>query len=271
MLWAVVPLKCGDAIKQRLGALFSVAERRVLCRAMVCDLLDALGACPEVGRTLLLSSDTEAVQLAAGAGAEHAPDPGGGLNEVAAAAARMVAERGGTQMLLVHADLPAAGAEEFSRLLADFPAAGPALHLVEDRCGRGSNVLLCTPPGVVPFHYGEDSAEQHLRAAQARGAAVRRSFFPGLSLDVDTPEDVRELLRRFGASKRALHTRALLDTPQMRRQLEQWQAQWVGREMERQKQAAADQAQDRGAQDEKVQDSQAQGGTAQDGEEGAAE
>ncbi len=263
MLWAVVPLKCGDAIKQRLGALFSVAERRVLCRAMVCDLLDALGACPEVGRTLLLSSDAEAVQLAAGAGAEHAPDPGGGLNEVAAAAARMVAEQGGTQMLLVHADLPAAGAEEFTRLLADFPAAGPALHLVEDRRGRGTNVLLCTPPGVVPFHYGEDSAEQHLRAAQARGAAVRRSFSPGLSLDVDTPEDVRELLRRFGASKRALHTRALLDTPQMRRQLEKWQAQWVGRETER---AAAGQALDRGAQDGEVQDSQAQ-----DGEEGAAE
>lgn len=222
MLWAVTPLKCGGQVKQRLAEVFSADERLELSRAMARDVLAALGACPEVEGVLLLSSDAAAQQLAVEAGAEHAADPGGGLNDVAAAAAQMVEERGGSHMLFVHADLPASDAAEFSGLIAELkPEAGPALCLAEDRRGQGTNALLCAPPGLIAFQYGPGSAQKHIEAAQAQGAAARRCFFPGLSLDVDTPEDLRELLRRFGDDGRAVHTLAVLAAPQMRRRLAQ--------------------------------------------------
>jgi 2-phospho-L-lactate guanylyltransferase (CobY/MobA/RfbA family) len=51
-----------------------------------------------------------------------------------------------------------------------------------------------SPPGVIPFLYGPDSASRHLAAATAAGSYARTARLPGFARDVDSPDDVSWLV-----------------------------------------------------------------------------
>ena len=73
---AILPVKRFDAAKQRLGRR---ARRRAAGRrwsaAMVADVLEAIGAARTIERTIVVSGDPVAQELAAAAGAEVVADP----------------------------------------------------------------------------------------------------------------------------------------------------------------------------------------------------
>ena len=66
--------------------------------------------------------------------------------------------------------------------------------MVESRDG-GTNAMLLRPPGKFPLRYGPGSYALHKSAAEKAGMTVRANFNRELRLDLDTPDDVRELLR----------------------------------------------------------------------------
>ena len=73
-------------------------------------------------------------------------------------------------------------------------ATAPAVTIAPSRDHRGSNAVLCSPPDVFPFGFGEDSFYPHLAAARAIGiepAVVERA---GIGLDIDTPGDLEVFL-----------------------------------------------------------------------------
>ena len=72
---AVLPVKRFDAAKQRLAAGIDAARRPELAAAMVADVLEAIGAARTIERTIVVSGDPLAQELAAEAGAEVVPDP----------------------------------------------------------------------------------------------------------------------------------------------------------------------------------------------------
>ena len=81
--------------------------------------------------------------------------------------------------------------------------------LVESRDG-GTNAMLLNPPGRFALAYGPGSHAKHRAAAEAAGMAVIANHNRELTLDLDTPDDIRELLRaprgRQGAAGRYLQT-----------------------------------------------------------------
>jgi 2-phospho-L-lactate guanylyltransferase (CobY/MobA/RfbA family) len=105
------------------------------------------------------------------------------------AAARAV-EAGATRILVLHTDLPMLQPEDAEALLA----AGETAEIViaHDRHQVGTNALL-TPPGAIPYAFGQNSYHAHLDLARAAGyepAIVARA---GLAFDVDYPGDLDEL------------------------------------------------------------------------------
>ena len=66
---------------------------------------------------------------------------------------------------------------------------------------RGSNCIAVTPPGLIPFSFGNDSFRPHLAAARARGVEPRILDLPGIGLDIDTPDDLRQLIARGGGTR----------------------------------------------------------------------
>jgi len=67
--------------------------------------------------------------------------------------------------------------------------------VVPDRHGEGTNALLLTPPGAIAPSFGPGSLERHVRAAGAAGMAYTVARIPSLMLDIDTGQDLNELVR----------------------------------------------------------------------------
>ncbi|MFQ5775577.1 MAG: 2-phospho-L-lactate guanylyltransferase [Kiloniellaceae bacterium] len=194
--WAVVPVKRLDAAKHRLADVLAPAERRALARAMLEDVLGALGAARGLAGIAVVSADRDVICLTRKFGARVLAETGPpDLNAAVRGAARVLAAKGCAPMLVVPADVPLVTAAEIQRILAAHQGA-PAVTLVPARDGEGTNGLACSPPDVIAPCFGEDSLARHLEAARRRGIAPTVVRLSGLGLDVDTPADLRALLAR---------------------------------------------------------------------------
>lgn len=192
-LVAVVPVRALEGAKSRLGDRLDAEERQ----ALVLGLLDrTIRATEEVGTlepVVVVSPDPAVLRAASAAGATPIRQLDDGLNEGLRAAARWAIADGATALLTLSADLPAVSAEAIRSIVA---AAGRAIRpgrplvvIVADRHRRGTNALLVSPPGAIPFAFGADSRAAHLAAAGAVGAETVELGGP-LTLDLDLPEDL---------------------------------------------------------------------------------
>ncbi|HEX3239549.1 MAG TPA: 2-phospho-L-lactate guanylyltransferase [Solirubrobacterales bacterium] len=189
MATAIVPVKRFDEAKQRLTAGYEPERRRALVGAMVADVLEAIGQARSVERTIVITGDPIAQELAAEAGAEVIPDPGdlGHVEATQAGIAR--AEVDGSEcVVLLPGDCPLLDPRELDKLLTGVPERYVAI--VPDRHGTGTNALVLRPPGAIVPAFGEGSCERHIAAARAAGVPFGVEELPSLGLDLDTPADV---------------------------------------------------------------------------------
>ena len=202
--WVLIPLKSLERGKERLAETLPESLRGELIVAMLQDLIQALLAVPIApARVLLVTEDEAAWRLAQiyGIACFHpAPTEHDPLNAALAQASRHVAAQGGGEILIVHADLPYARAEDFRACLAahraDDAATGQArVTLLSDRSGTGTNCLLLTPPCAIELQFGSDSRARHGAACAASGVAYREIACAGLARDIDFPADFLELKR----------------------------------------------------------------------------
>ena len=192
-IWAAVPVKEFAGAKQRLTSLLTPEQRRALAEAMLEDVLAALAEAPLAG-IMVNTVDPKATELARRYGARVVTDDAhtGHTGAVTAMARILAAE--GNDMLTVPGDIPRVTATEIAILIeARRPA--PSLTIVPARDELGSNAMLCSPPLVMPFRFGDNSYFPHLAAARSLGIESTIVKLPGIGLDIDQPEDVQAFLQ----------------------------------------------------------------------------
>ncbi|HET9655759.1 MAG TPA: 2-phospho-L-lactate guanylyltransferase [Kineosporiaceae bacterium] len=201
----VLPVKGGPAAKSRLGAPPELAE------ALVRDTLDAVTACPDVVRVVVVTSDPAAVARAREASAEVVPErrPGMGLVEAVRDGIRAVADRPGPVAVLL-ADVPAARPEDVATALQAADAALSArtavpMAVLPDTEGTGTVLLAARSADALDPAFGPGSAAEHAR----RGAVRLDLDLPRLRRDVDTAADLRAALE-LGAGRRTTRAAATL-------------------------------------------------------------
>jgi 2-phospho-L-lactate/phosphoenolpyruvate guanylyltransferase len=202
---AVLPVKRFNAAKQRLAAGLGGEQRRTLAGAMVADVLEAIGAARTVERTIVVSGDPIAQELAAAAGAEVVADPeDAGHVEAAQAGIARAEVEAAECVVLLPGDCPLLDPRQLDRLLTALPER--YVGIVPDRHGSGTNALVLRPPGAIVPAFGEGSCARHVAAARAAGVAFEVEDPGSLGLDLDTPADVialtRELASRPGRARR---------------------------------------------------------------------
>ena len=201
MIFALLPVKAPGQAKQRLNGFLGAAEREALARVMYEEVLAALCAARGLDRIVVVTSDEATARHARRTGAlvfeeqeqlshSHSAD----------AAARRALQMGAKTALLVPIDVPLVAPVEIEEMIA---AAEAGLVIVPSADGAGTNALARTPPDVIESRFGPGSFQAHLEQAQARGVAVEVLRPPGLVFDIDTPEDVAELLARAPHSRAA--------------------------------------------------------------------
>ncbi len=195
---AVVPFKSLQHAKQRLADYLNAEQRAQLVAAMLEDTLSALLATVGLDRILLVSDDPFAAQLAARLGVDYQTEPAlaDGLNAVVQMVSDELALQGYASVLIVHGDLPLLSANELQQLLEQHQAlTGRAkLSLAPDRGFDGSNCVLCSPPNILRFSYGQGSCEKHLAIAAQDGIQWEIVELAGASLDIDEAPDLQQLI-----------------------------------------------------------------------------
>jgi 2-phospho-L-lactate guanylyltransferase len=202
---AILPVKRFNAAKQRLAAGLDGEQRRTLAAAMVADVLAAIAEARTIERTIVVSGDPIAQELAAEVGAEVVPDPGdAGHVEAALAGIARAEGEGATRVVLLPGDCPLLEPRELDRLLTGIPER--YVGIVPDRHGPGTNALLLRPPDAIVPSFGEGSCARHVAGAREAGIPFGVEELASLGLDLDTPADVialtRELAARPGRARR---------------------------------------------------------------------
>ncbi len=174
----------------RLAEVLTTAERRTLT---LITLEAVLRAAEDAAIVLTADPDVESMLRGRARVLPESPHASGLNGQLEVAMAALIAEGTAQEgLLILHADLPLASNEALETLEA---ASQPnSAVMVETRDG-GTNAMLLRPPGRFPLCYGKGSFAAHERAAAASGMTVIRNENRELRLDLDTPEDLRELLR----------------------------------------------------------------------------
>jgi 2-phospho-L-lactate guanylyltransferase len=186
--WALVPIKRRSAAKQRLGARLSPELRLALTRMMLESVVDALRNARGVDRIAFASVERDTIPEEF----PVLPDTGGGLNAVLEDARRTLIARGAGELLVLPADLPLITATDIDAVVESGQQGGFAL--ATDGAGRGTNALFLRTSAAFRFQFGPDSRVRHLEEALRSGCRPAEVSFPGLSFDVDEPQDLDRLL-----------------------------------------------------------------------------
>jgi 2-phospho-L-lactate/phosphoenolpyruvate guanylyltransferase len=197
---AILPIKRFDAAKQRLAAGIDGVRREAVVAAMLEDVLEAIGAARQVERTIVVSDEPRAAELAAASGAERIADSAGaGHSEATLTGIARAEQLGARCVVLLPGDCPLLDPRELDRLLTGVPERYVAI--VPDRHGTGTNALVLAPPDVIRPAFGEGSRARHIDAARATGAPFAVEELPSLGLDLDTPADLVALTRELEAGR----------------------------------------------------------------------
>ena len=187
----VVPFR-GERDKQRIEAPDDV--RAHLALAMLADVVTA---CVATTRTLIVTADEGAAELAVELGAEVSADPGGGQGEAVQAGLAGLPEE---PVLVVNADVPCVVPQDL-RTLAGAAELG-AIGLVEASDGTTNALALPRPSAFAPL-YGARSADRFRDHAAALGVESVAAAIPNLADDVDTLDDLERLTLRAGPRTQA--------------------------------------------------------------------
>ena len=192
MIFALLPVKSPHNAKKRLTGFLSAEQREKLARILYKQTLGALCQADGIDRVVVVTNDSGVAEHARSSGALVFEENEQVSHSVSADAACLRAiELGATTVLLVPIDVPLVTPADFSRLAA---AARPGLIVVPSADGTGTNAMVRTPPDVIESRFGPGSCRAHLDQARLKNVPADILRLPGLMFDVDTPEDVADLL-----------------------------------------------------------------------------
>jgi 2-phospho-L-lactate guanylyltransferase len=192
-VWAVLPVKAFARGKSRLGTVLSDPLRAAFARGLFDHVVATLREVPRLSGVVVVTADAEVRERARASGLTVVVDPAEPtLAAVVDRGLLEVRELGGSAALVCMADLPRLSVADVEAVIEALDE--HAVVVVPDLAEAGTNVLCMAPPLAFASCFGRaDSFAQHLARAQEHGIAARVLRRPGLSFDVDGPEDLERL------------------------------------------------------------------------------
>jgi 2-phospho-L-lactate guanylyltransferase len=108
--------------------------------------------------------------------------------------ARKLAAQGAGGMLTIPGDVPLVSSAELQQIIRAHRDT-PAFTIVPAHDQLGSNAIACSPPDIIVLRFGDNSFYPHLETARQTGIEPQILKLPGLSLDIDHPEDLLTFLK----------------------------------------------------------------------------
>ncbi len=181
--------------KTRLAPAIPPPERLALAEAMFRDVLGAAMGVAGVDHVAVVTSDLRLLDLARVAGAlaidEEFPR---GLNAALRIATSALVSAGATEVATVLSDIPLVTAEDIAASFAQLPA-HPGVVLVPSHELTGTNIIVRTPPDIVPTRFGRLSLARHLDDCSRLGVECKVVRMARAAIDLDVVGDLIEFMR----------------------------------------------------------------------------
>ncbi|HEY84130.1 MAG TPA: 2-phospho-L-lactate guanylyltransferase [Chloroflexi bacterium] len=189
-LITITPAKPFNEAKTRLATILSPEQRVKLSQTL---LKQSIKTALSIGPVVVVSRGyavrCAAKQAGARAIAEIIPDLNAAISQGIAFA---LAERADAALVLP-LDLPLLTLSELQTLVDLGMQTNPSIIIAPCRRNQGTNALLLRPPTLIAPQFGDNSFAAHQLAAQAAGVKAKIYRSPGLTHDLDTPDDWRQI------------------------------------------------------------------------------
>ncbi len=192
----------------RLGNILTQDEKIGLSLAMLEDVIEVVRGIEGIEPLVVVTRDDRAAGIAERYEIEviREPEETRGEGPAVDYGAGILEGRGIKRLLVIPSDMPQVSGEDLEKILA-VDLGTPSVVMAPAHDG-GTNGMLRRPPTVIPSRFGPDSLTLHLQEAKDRGAATRIIKLESFRVDVDTPEDLAEVLTWPGIGR----TRAYAET-----------------------------------------------------------
>ncbi len=190
-IFALVPVKRLSKSKNRLSTIFKREERTDFVIAMLRDVLEAISS-STVDRTVIMGSDAIVQRLSSDYGASFLPDTEQELNIAIGCATAWCIREEAESVLILPADIPLVSSIEIDKIISHC-SEEPSVVISPSHEG-GTNALMRRPPDTIQTYFGPRSFEKHINEASRKGVTAKIYKSPNLSLDIDSPRDLRQLL-----------------------------------------------------------------------------
>ena len=196
MRFILIPVKDLTSAKQRLSPVMTQLERTRLAHAMLEHTFRVVSEVRTKCHFAVVTSYSAAIELAEQYAFTVIPETVQVSESVSVDyGSRELEARGATAVLRLPIDLPLVRPEDIDEIWG-FDQGEGSLVIVPSRDGTGTNAILRRPPTLFPSHFGPGSLAKHLEEAELIGAQVTISTNVRLGLDIDEPDDLRELMTR---------------------------------------------------------------------------
>jgi 2-phospho-L-lactate guanylyltransferase len=204
---AIIPVKRFGHAKQRLLEALDRPQRAAIVRAMLADVLAAVGRAERIERVIVVTGEGRAERIAL-AHARRSRTPLEVLQEPADRGHSEAATLGIIRALahdarctaLLPGDCPLLDPAELDAALERMHAGRVAV--IPDRHGTGTNGLLLAPADAIGPAFGPGSAERHRERAETAGYEAATEALESLALDLDTPDDLAALAEALASEPR---------------------------------------------------------------------
>jgi len=201
MRFVIVPVKELSKAKNRLSGVLSNSQRVSLAKAMLRDVLTELKKCMLADKICILTSDPDVKQIALEFSFDiiHEDEQSSESRSVDRGSV-ICMEMGASSVLRIPGDAPLLKAKDIDSLFEN-EKPYPHVILVPSLDETGTNAILRKPPDSIPSRFGEGSLMKHLNEAHNAKLPVQIIRNRRLGLDVDNPDDLKNLIREISNLK----------------------------------------------------------------------
>jgi 2-phospho-L-lactate guanylyltransferase len=195
-VFAIVPVKNFESGKSRLASLLTVEERVKLSELFLDYTLNTLSNTSAISNVVVVSSDKRAEGIAKLHNAKFLQEKKNqGVNAAVALADVYISEYAVDATIVIPQDLPLLLPEDIERICTSAQEHEKCLVICPSLRFDGSNALLRRPPLLISTHYDNDSYNVHIKKAKASDAIIKIIKTKRIMTDIDTVEDVINLIK----------------------------------------------------------------------------
>ena len=195
-VFAIVPVKNFESGKSRLASLLTVEERVKLSELFLDYTLNTLTNTSVISNVVVVSSDKRAEGIAKIHNAKFLQEKKNqGVNAAVALADVYISDYAVDATIVIPQDLPLLLPEDIERICTSAQEHEKCLVICPSLRFDGSNALLRRPPLLISTNYDNDSYNIHIKKAKASDAIIKIIKTERIMTDIDTVEDVINLIK----------------------------------------------------------------------------